>query len=73
MKIVKYIINENGVPILFCQKILHSKVVDRAISAGYAIVHYDLIVEKFIVKCYGNSDSLKLNVKNGIVLLFKNT
>lgn len=63
MKIVKYVIKDNGIPILFCSKIMHSEVVNRAISAGFAIIHYDFTLDKFIVKCFGSSDSLKINIR----------
>jgi hypothetical protein len=29
-------------------------------SAGYAIINYDLITDKFSVKCYGGSESLNV-------------
>jgi hypothetical protein len=61
MKIVKYIIQHNGIPILFCPKIIHSNVVKIGISAGFAIVIYNSELDKFKVRCYGSSESLQLN------------
>jgi hypothetical protein len=55
MKIVKYVIKSDGVPILFNPKILHSEAIDKAVSAGFAIIDYDVIIDTFKVKCYGLS------------------
>jgi hypothetical protein len=60
MKIVKYVIKSDGVPILFNPKILHSEAIDKAVSAGFAIIDYDVIIDTFKVKCYGGSESLQV-------------
>lgn len=60
MKIVKYVIKRDGVPILFNPKILHSEAIDKAVSAGFAIIDYDVIIDTFKVKCYGGSESLQV-------------
>jgi hypothetical protein len=61
MKIVKYVIQENRVPLLFNPGIMHSEAIDKGISAGFAIIDYDVTIDKFKVKCYGCSDSLQLS------------
>jgi hypothetical protein len=70
MKIVKYIINQSGVPVLFKPDILHSDMITDVASAGYAIINYDLITDKFNVKCYGGSESLNVgtNRKDYLVI-----
>ncbi len=61
MKIVKYVIKSDGVPLLFNPKILHSEAIDKAVSAGFAIIDYDVIIDTFKVKCYGGSESLQVS------------
>lgn len=61
MQIVKYCIDDSGIPTLFKTKIIHSDMVTSAVSAGYAIISYDVSVDKFSVKCYGGSESLKIS------------
>lgn len=63
MKIVKYVIKKNEDPILFCPKVSHSDVVNTGISAGYVIIYYEFVSDKFIVKCFGSSGSLKLSIR----------
>ncbi len=60
MKIVKYVINESGIPILFEKSIVHCEIVSRVISAGFVIIDYDTLTDQFVVKCYGGSESLKV-------------
>lgn len=60
MKILKYIINEKKIPILFSTDITHNEVMQNGLSAGFLIINYDLQVNKFIVKCFGESTSLKI-------------
>lgn len=60
MLILKYCIDDTGFPILFKTKIIHSDVLTSAVSAGYAIISYDVSVQKFSVKCYGGSESLNI-------------
>ena len=64
MKIVKYIIKDNGIPILFCPKKVHSDIVNTGVSAGYAIIDYNVTSDEFIVKCFGGSDSLKVSIRH---------
>lgn len=61
MKILKYVIKCDGAPLLFSQSILHSEVITTGISAGFAIINYDVTIDKFKVKCYGASESLQLD------------
>ncbi len=60
MKILKYVIKSDGIPILFNPKILHSEAIDKAVSAGFAIIDHDDIIDTFKVKCYGGSESLQV-------------
>ncbi len=62
MKILKYIINEKKIPLIFSSDITHNEVILKAHSAGFLILRFDLIHKKFSVKCYGESTSL--NIKN---------
>ena len=62
MNIVKYIINEIGHPVLFNSSLLHCQIKTNAISAGFAIIYFDISTNKFKVKCFGGSESL--NLKN---------
>jgi hypothetical protein len=72
MKIVKYVIKSDGVPILFNPRILHSEAIDKGISAGFAIVDYEVTIDQFKVKCYGCSDSLQLSSHEGDDTIIKN-
>lgn len=62
MKILKYIINEKKIPVLFSTEIIHNEVLLKGHSAGFLILRYDKIKNKFLAKCYGESSSL--NIKN---------
>lgn len=64
MKILKYIINEKKIPIIFSTDITHSDVMLKAISAGFLILRFDPEYKKFFVKCYGESTSLKIKKSN---------
>ena len=56
MKIIKYVISYHGIPLLFCSNILHSSVINTAISAGFVIVNYNVELGIFTIKCFGLSD-----------------
>lgn len=61
MNIVKYIINDFGQPILFKSTILHCEIFAKnAVSAGFAIIYFDISNNKFKVKCFGEGDYLDL-------------
>lgn len=64
MNIVKYIILENGVPVLFCPKIVHSDFVNKAVSSGFAIIDYNAKSDEFIVNCFGCCENLKVIIQN---------
>ena len=72
MKILKYIINEKKIPILFSTEITHCDVLSKAISAGFLIVKFDPNYNKFLVKCYGESSSLKIKTSNEDESLIEN-
>lgn len=72
MKIVKYVISESGIPVLFKTNILHCEMITNALSAGYAIVDYDVLTDRFRVKCYGGSESLKINTDIKDCLIIQN-
>lgn len=65
-KIIKYIINENKTPVFFGCDILHTDVMSECPKlSGFLIVKYNAEVNKFVVKCFGNSTDLqtKSNLK----------
>jgi hypothetical protein len=62
MNILKYIINEDKTPIIFSEKLLHHDIIQTGIAAGYLILNYDIDANLFLVKCFGESDSLNLSV-----------
>lgn len=72
MKIVKYVIKSNGVPLLFSQSIIHSAAIDKGVSAGFAIINYDLTIDQFKVKCYGGSETLQIWSHEGDCTIIQN-
>lgn len=60
MKILKYIITEKAVPIIFSSEMQHDSILQSGVSAGFLIARYDAVSHKFFAKCFGNSSSLKL-------------
>lgn len=60
MKILKYIINEKKIPIIFSPKILHNEVLQQGESAGFLILRLDKKQQQFSVKCYGESSTLNI-------------
>jgi hypothetical protein len=60
MKILKYVINDSNLPILFCVSISHSAIITKVISAGYVIIDFDISKQFFLVKVYGQSSSLRI-------------
>jgi hypothetical protein len=60
MKILKYVINDSSLPILFCVSISHSAIITKVISAGYVIIDFDISKQFFLVKVYGESSSLRI-------------
>ena len=72
MKIVKYVIKSDGIPLLFNQSIIHSAAIDEGVSAGFAIIDYDVTIDKFKVKCYGGSESLQVGSHEGDCAIIQN-
>jgi hypothetical protein len=72
MKIVKYVIKSNGVPLLFNQSIIHSAAIDEGVSAGFAIIDYDVTIDQFKVKCYGGSETLQIRSHEGDCTIIQN-
>lgn len=60
MKIIKYVINDNDIPVLFSTEIIHSEVVQNVKSAGFLSMRYDKNKGRFLAKCFGESTSLKI-------------
>lgn len=58
MNILKYIITESKIPLLFSSNMPHNEVLTKAISAGFVVVNYDVTLYQFHVKCFGESSSL---------------
>lgn len=60
MTILKYVINEQEIPILFSSDIPHNTVSTTAVSAGFLIIKFDLNDARFSVRCFGESTSLNI-------------
>lgn len=58
MKILKYVINDTGLPIIFSVDNLHTDILTKVVAAGFVLIEYDYENEFFFVKCYGESSSL---------------
>jgi isocitrate dehydrogenase len=65
MKIIKYIINDKDIPVLFSTEIVHKEVIQNIKSAGFLSIRYDISKQRFLAKCFGESSSLDLvsNIK----------
>lgn len=63
MKILKYIITDKKIPIIFSRDITHNEILLSGISAGFLILRYNDIHNQFSVKCYGESTSLNLKME----------
>lgn len=63
-RIIKYVISEQGVPILFSCDIRHADVLQiGTASAGFMVMRYDVVKSMFLVRCFGQSSSLKVKSK----------
>ena len=60
MNILKYVVNNKKIPVIFSKEITHSDVMSDAISAGFLIVKLDKSTPRFKVKCFGESSSLNI-------------
>lgn len=76
MKILKYIINDKDIPIVFSNEIVHNEIFQKAKSAGLVCLTFDKKKKKFKAKCFGESTSLKINSKrdedNMLIEMFLN-
>lgn len=61
MKILKYVINDVGLPIIFSMDNLHTDIMTKVVAAGFVIIDYDWEKEFFFVKCYGSSPCLGIS------------
>jgi hypothetical protein len=61
MKILKYVINDANLPILFCMSISHSAIITKVVSAGYVVIDFDVSKQFFLVKVFGESISLRIS------------
>jgi hypothetical protein len=61
LKILKYVINDDNLPILFCKSFSHSAIITNVVSAGYVIIDFDISKQFFLVKVYGASSSLGIS------------
>lgn len=61
MKVLKYVINENQMPIIFSIETSHTAIFTKVISAGFVCIDYDCLGDCFHVKCYGESTSLGIS------------
>jgi hypothetical protein len=60
-KIIKYIITEQGIPVLFSCEMKHADVLQNGfVSAGFLVMRYDSVKSLFLVRCFGESSSLKV-------------
>jgi hypothetical protein len=72
MNILKYVVNEKKIPIIFSKDITHCDVMSDAISAGFLIVKFDINPQKFVVKCFGESSSLNIKIADEDETLIEN-
>lgn len=60
-RIIKYIISEAGIPVLFSCDLVHDEVLKTGcLSAGFLVLKYDAVKRLFLVRCFGESKSLNL-------------
>lgn len=60
MKKLKYIINDRNIPVLFSEEIVHNEVLQKAKSAGFLMIKFDSLKNRFVAKCFGESTSLNI-------------
>jgi hypothetical protein len=76
MTILKYVINEQKIPIIFSSEVPHNTVTTTAVSAGFLIINYDQNTTRFSVKCFGESTTLHVKAACGdaqLIETFLNT
>jgi hypothetical protein len=63
-KIIKYIISDDGIPILFSCDLQHADVMHNGcLSAGFMVFWYDAEKALIVVRCYGESTSIGVKSK----------
>ncbi|WP_396185611.1 hypothetical protein [Flavobacterium sp.] len=72
MNVLKYVVSEKKIPIIFSKEITHSDVMSDAISAGFLIVKFDVNIPRYIVKCFGESTSLNIKIADEDEYLIEN-
>lgn len=72
MTILKYIITDKEIPVIFSTEIQHNTVLQTGISAGFLIIIYDKENKKFTSRCFGESSSLNLKSELTDVLVVDN-
>lgn len=72
MKILKYIITDKKEPIIFSSDIQHDTILKTCTSAGFLIVMFDIVNNKFMAKCFGESTSLNLKSETKDILVIEN-
>lgn len=60
MEMIKYVIDENNIPLLFSREKEHIDVQKKVRSAGFLFITFDNQRFKFKVVCFGESTSLKI-------------
>jgi len=60
MKLIKYIINDNDIPVLFSTELIHNEVIQKGKSAGFMTISYNRDEARFTARCFGESTSLKI-------------
>lgn len=58
----KYVITQDGLPILFDESLIHKNVSScySVASAGFCDIHYSAVQGKIKVRCWGESSSLHI-------------
>lgn len=70
MTILKYIITNKDIPVIFSKEIQHNTVLQTGVSAGFLVLSYNKITCKFKAKCFGNSSSLNLvSMSNDVLVI----
>jgi hypothetical protein len=72
MKILKYVIDNKNIPVIFSVDIIHNTILNNANSAGFVIVEFDKTLNKFIAHCYGESTSLNVKSQKDDKLVIEN-
>lgn len=60
MKLLKYVINDNDIPVLFSTDLIHNEVTQKVKSAGFMTIRYNIDEARFNATCFGESTSLQI-------------